>query len=239
MVADHELWGKLPSPLSFSLDSVCDFTKYVLEILNHFRYYDVCVGNPETSFYKAASKIEGTQFDCNIFYESRYTSTFRSVNCRVLLPVQKKQCLACGSLRNAIKRRLRRVSSTGSPHLNMNNRFMNTPQTKKKLVKERKEKRNALARAVYHKRARDLIKDEAVEVDESMNDDLQEILNGYEKLNKLQKIFFLEQMKVAQAKGARGRRWHPLMIRVALAVRMASPKAYKVLADWTEGNPQV
>lgn len=232
--SNHVIWHQLPDRVSFNANSGPDFAAYVLKVVDVFRLFDVCMGNPEPELSHVAKKMSGAVYDENIFAEARYRTTYRSHDCDLILPVQKKFCPACSQLRKAIKlRQMRAATFKGSPHPKTKNNCLNTPQTKRKLFKLGKSKKNADRKVKYYKdKMKVLLMKQGVLVDKELHEDLKFILKGSEgkaKLSTMQKIFLREQLKAASVKGKSGMRWHPLLIRLALQVHMVSPAAYDAL----------
>ncbi|XP_026288068.1 uncharacterized protein LOC113213271 isoform X1 [Frankliniella occidentalis] len=119
---DHPIWQELPCRVCLTdRESVNDFVQYVLEVVNVIRCNIVCMGIPEPECARLAAKNAGLVFDCNSFKETRYTVTYRSVNCEILLSTKikvKRYCSACAPIRGSILRRLKNKEQ--EPELNAN-----------------------------------------------------------------------------------------------------------------------
>ena len=80
------------------------------------------------------------------------------------------------------------------------------------------------------KKIQKTIRQEGVELDRGMHDSLQSIMSSKEIVNPLAKLFWSEQEKNFGRVNS-GRRWHPMMIRLALLLHTESPQAYRSLRE--------
>lgn len=104
----HEIWGFLPPSNAVDVNSVCEFSEYALKVMNLVRTFEICNGCPKSEFFDIAKEMENTVYDSNIFHESRYSVTYRSVDCKMLICNQKiglGTCEPCKKLKFAIRRR--------------------------------------------------------------------------------------------------------------------------------------
>lgn len=117
---DHSIWQDLPNRVCLSnRESVDEFLKFVLQLVKVFRSYEVCIGIPESQYSKEAAKRSDLMFECNYFRESRYTQTYRSKSCKMLLSTNikiTKYCSSCLLVRKSILARFRRTESVHNPH---------------------------------------------------------------------------------------------------------------------------
>ncbi|XP_078382573.1 uncharacterized protein LOC144665241 [Oculina patagonica] len=106
---------------------------------------------------------------------------------------------------------------------------MDKEELLQKLQEEKRLKRNAQRREAY---LREKINVEMLEFDEADNADFNVLFQKIprEKLNDDQLLFWEEQDKALRAKGARGHRWHPKIIRLCLSIWNRSPEAYHEMA---------
>ncbi|XP_034234574.1 uncharacterized protein LOC117641400 [Thrips palmi] len=107
---DHEIWGKLPERISLSTHAVDESFEYALAIWKLVRRYDICAGCNQPQEQPVANKMERAVFSPNMFRESKYSTTYRSVDCGLLvIPVTRNTvCSACRILRSNIRKRISR-----------------------------------------------------------------------------------------------------------------------------------
>ena len=156
------------------------------------------------------------------------------LNCHVLTIPPAKRCQQCRSLRVSL-----RVLASRQQHASTKQKFTrntNLP-TPLKLTKLSKVGKNlkATARTVRlsQGRIRNLLEKQ---IDPSMDQDLLDIMREQEDEVKkncgqgtFRRLFWEEQAKALKQKDARGRRWHPIMIKWWLNLKMMSSSAYHAL----------
>ena len=166
-----------------------------------------------------------------------YSCTIRTGKCEHL--VHEVKCLSCqryrSTLRSAYSRFMRRqpdrVSDTGS-HVNI--RYMTTPEKRCKMRKmmlrtqeaeqEIKKLRRKIAQLTYKH-------GEAVELDlhnellNVMKQKTKDVLDAYPE-GSFTRLFWEEQLRAAKASDPRQMRWHPLIVRWCLNLKLLSSAAY-------------
>lgn len=209
----------------------------------------VCAGNPDGKFIRMAKAKKGaikstsgktTAILDNAFQVSLngevYQETIRTTDCRLL--VHGAKCQACAEYRPHLRAMHSRWSrDKGKVSKFSNNRYMNTPQKQRKM-------KNLQARAYSAeqevKKLQEYIKSSTekngVLVDENLHNDLQAVMTDQsEEINRLfpegsfRRLFWDEQLKMAKLQNSKNMRWHPMMIRWCLNLKLLSSSAYHAL----------
>ena len=223
------------------------------QLLSLLGMLTVCPGHPDQHFVAMANGRKGkftstsggitAYLDKNAAVEingKTYCETIRSSRCHLL--IRGTKCPECVSYRDTLRsmhhRWLKRqkVSSQVSTHSHTNERWLNTPQRKVKTTELKKRAVTAEKKVRY---LRDKIAAStaklAVDVDDELHNDLKRMMgdnndrirNQY-KEGGFHRLFWAQQME-AMSKFPTQRRWHPMLIRWCLHLRMLSPAAYDAL----------
>lgn len=209
----------------------------------------VCPGNPDKKFIDmvkakkgALKSISGEKtaaiddaFQVSLNGEV-YQQTIRTTDCSLL--VHGAKCQACTDYRSHLRTMHSRCSRNKDKLSKFsNNRYLNTPQKQRKM-------KNLQARAYSAeqevKKLQEYIKSSTekngVLVDESLHNDLQAVMKDQSKeISKLfpegsfRRLFWDEQLKMAKLKNAASMKWHPMMIRWCLNLKLLSSSAYHAL----------
>ena len=207
----------------------------------------VCCGQPDTHFVSMVNakkgKILSSDGKVAAIVDSyapvglngeHYLATVRTGSCELVAKSQK--CVSCKSYRDTLRsmynrRRTCEMSDTSS---HSNERYLNTPEKKAKMSKLKQkarvaEKQNEKLRA----RIAELTEKQGDPVDPTFHVDLLIILNeNYEQIKQtypegsFARLFWEEQLKAATVKDPRQIRWHPLMIKWCLNLKLISSAAY-------------
>ena len=211
---------------------------------------NVCPGNPDERFVELVSSKKGSKitsgdectkafiddgYDVN-FKGKVYTATVRTTSCTILTPGAK--CLSCNQYRpllRSLHSRWSRKSKT--PAKQGNNRYLSTPQKEEKL---RMLQVRAQAAESEVKRLKKKIEESklryGVQVGPELHQDLSSIMesNNEAVLNEFpqgsfRRLFWEEQLKVNHLKDTRQMRWHPMMVRWCLNLKLLSSSSYHAL----------
>ena len=170
------------------------------------------------------------------------TKTIRTVKCELLLDGDCVKCTSCKSyratLRTLYNRFLHRSSdmiSDASSHANI--RYMNTPEKKKKISNLKKRVQSAEKElSKLQAKVKQLTQKQGESVSDALHDDLRSIMEeNSDQIAKaypegsFRRLFWEEQLRAASLKDSRAMRWHPLIIRWCLNLRLISSAAYHVL----------
>lgn len=237
---DHHFFSSF-DPTGIRTDCAAHLAQDLLQIVNNFRLYEVCSGVPHLKFKSMWHKSEDCVIDENPFKETRYSQTCRSKQCDISVPQLQRQCKECFKIYKRFSSRAASRCPTLSPSGRQKtpnkfkpNSVLNTPEKMARLKRFYKDVRNL--RRVNERlvqKVDQMIAEESVEVDEDMNEELMDALEEADRNNKLtdfHKLFLHQQLKASNVKGATGMRWHPLMIRFALQIKMCSSVAYATMA---------
>ena len=210
--------------------SVGAFVDRCIEIVNAVRKLEICSGLNLVEQKHLWSSIPTGRIDSNPYQENRYHETLRAVDCEFLVEARRWHCGKCENLRRSVKRRAAAFSKEEA-HPSTPNIALSESQKDKKLKDQQKKMQAALRRLDrLEKKFKEAIAAEGVNVSSDISDDLVDILRSND-LNPTQSFFLQQQLKASKAKSASGIRWHPSMIRFALALHMASPACYETARD--------
>ena len=209
-------------------DKVNEFVDSSVKIVNAIRQYEICAGfESDKHVWKS---IASAKVDENPYQECRYTETLRSLKCVRLIPSKKWRCNECEKLRRPVQRRAEAFEKVEA-HPCTPNVALSETQKMHKLQKQRKEVQAANRRLErLQQKMQQALAVDGVNIQTDVSQDLEDILNGHD-LSPAQSLFLQQQLKATKAKGPSGVRWHPSMIRFALAIYTASPSAYQAARD--------
>ena len=170
--------------------------------------------------------------------------TVRTSRCEMLLSTGDK-CHVCVSYRNNLRAMLHRkqnsldvspsAHTSTSSHTNV--RHLSTPQ-KSRRYKQLKARCDAAERKVKRltENIRKLIASRSVLVDSSLHNDLTKIMEENESKiveefpeNSFQRLFWTQQQQALKVKNNRQLRWHPMMVKWCLHLKMISSAAYHAM----------
>ena len=209
----------------------------------------ICPGNPDSHFVTMCEarkdqfvsvKGEVTAYNdknCIIdFGGKQYSRTVRTSNCSI--GVTRGRCKSCAKFRPSLRARYSRwKKKSQSPRKFSNNRYLNTPQKAKKLS-------HLQARALSAEREVRVLSERIaaatnannIRVDPEMHSYLKSIIeeNNSEVSKKFlegsfQRLFWEQQMKAAQVSRASSMKWHPMMVRWCLNLKLLSTSCYRAL----------
>ncbi|KAK3916692.1 Germination-specific N-acetylmuramoyl-L-alanine amidase, partial [Frankliniella fusca] len=227
---DLYLEGIMPA-IPLECDTVNFFVDRVVSVINNVRKMEICSGYDEDKYHAVWASCPFGEVDKNPYRECRYSETFRSHNCSILISSRRWRCTECTKLAPALRRR-KLAADMESPHSFTNNRFLTEEQKMKKLEDQRREIENTRRKVSrLHVKMQQMIKKNGILIEQSVCDDLQNILQDSDKLTPAQSVFLQQQIKASQQKNSCGMRWHPTMIRLALAIHLTSPSAYELMRD--------
>jgi uncharacterized membrane-anchored protein YhcB (DUF1043 family) len=234
-------------------------TTELLKLLIFVQSVKICCGNPEfsqpestvgsncmvgenTVFYSSVVKDTNYEFKVN---GTCYKSTLRNKNCHLLVKQQYDRCSECSKQRKYLNvlRDRQHKQSTESSHFtgkssHVNYRYLTSDGKTEKLrtlqqeLKSTKIILNNLRSKIDKK-----INKEGQMLDKEMNDYLHEVLKNGDHLKEelpegsFRKLFWQQQMKALSCNDARQMRWHPLMIKWCLNIKLRSTAAYKAMRN--------
>ncbi|XP_034237897.1 uncharacterized protein LOC117643252 [Thrips palmi] len=164
---------------------------------------------------------------------------YRSGSCHLLVKRSADKCQDCQaelkSLEREVKRNLKKTSNTDSSQTTKSN-IDSTPDkylSNESLIEKKNFYRNKYRLEKQKtKRLEKKLDKVKIQLDAALSDELSSILNVHQnKMTPLQKLFWEQQRRALSLNDARGMRWHPMLIRIALHLHSLSDGAYKFLGD--------
>ena len=233
-------------PVELNLDSFAT----LLSLVDRLR---VCAGHPDANYVAMATSRKGVfksqdgsatatldnyapvKLNGEIFAQ-----TVRTVACEML--VAEAKCVSCATYRATLRKlysrwSVPRADEISDPSSHANERYLNTPEKKAKLDKMKK-RAQAAEREVrtLQQKVEQLTEEHGESIDSDLHDDLLGIM--HEKTEEIQqaypegsfgRLFWEEQLRAATAKDPRQVRWHPVMIRWCLNLKLLSSAAYHAM----------
>ena len=224
------------------------------QLLSSIDQLKVCAGHPDTHFLKMAEAKKGSlksvagsvtaYIDSNAFVElngQKYSRTLRSASCQLLSSSSK--CPDCVAYRDNIRamyhrwiNTCRNTPSTSSSSSHTNDRWMTTPERAEKAMELKKRMRSAESAVKYMKEKISHSTDKiGVSVDDSLHTGLHGLMSEYSDSvkkkyteNSFHRLFWDQQMTML-TKDPKQRRWHPMLIRWCLHLKMTSSATYNSL----------
>ena len=232
-----------------------------LHLVNTIDQLRVCCGNPDDKLVDAVITKKGVVKDKLNTIIARmdtaapvtcdgkvYTSTVRRCDCQIL--TTEIRCVTCKAFRPSLRKMCLRTSERSSSaatdttsHVNV--RYMNTPEKREKISKMKRRVSVAEREVVkLQKRIETLTQEHGETVDGEFHDDLLSIMQNNSKevreaypVGSFKRLFWEQQNRAATAKCPTNVRWHPMMIRWCLNLKLLSSSAYHALR--TSGFPML
>lgn len=226
----------------------------VNSLINVVDLFNVCPAHPDVIYVNMLKEKKGKimsprgtisarldEYGCVRMGNTFYEATVRPESCVML--TMKNKCSFC----NAYRPNLRSIYSNfqqrkdASPRCKAsskaNYRYLTTPQRHKRFVNLRVQATKAKQDATYMRKCvQESIQQREVQVDEVLNDDLSAIMDEHqEEIEKkyspdsFQRLFWEEQIKARGMQKSSSMKWHPMMIRWCLNLKLLSPSAYSLL----------
>lgn len=225
------------------------------QLLSQLDQLRVCPGHPDPHFVAMVNTRKGkitsasgdiaAYVDANCAVElngQTYNETIRSSRCHLLIRGMK--CSECVSYRDTLrsihhrwsKKQSKSPSKATSTHTHTNERWLNTPQKKEKVSRLKSRMRASEKRAKYMaEKIKESMDNKGMQVDDPLHIGLNHILNDHTK--EIQKKYeegsfhrlFWDQQVTNLSKYPTQRRWHPMLIRWCLHLKMKSSSAYDAL----------
>lgn len=170
-------------------------------------------------------------------------STIRHTECSMLIPqsATSDRCGTCIAYRKTLNRSVGRklkATETTTPHSHTNLRYLSSSDMVAR-INELQHKQRLLTRKVSYlsKKLTEITAEYGVCLDNETNRDLETVMRQQDEhvTDRYPKDSFLylfwQQQKEALKTNAKGRRWHPMMVRWCLYLRHQSSKAYELLRE--------
>lgn len=231
--------------------------KEISSAISSLERLTVCPGHPDMHFVDMVTAKKGKLLspsgDISAYIDSNasvqlngqtFTQTIRSSKCKVISSSGK--CSECVGYRDTLramhhrwaKRQRESPSKLNSTHSRANERWLNTPQRKIKLTKLKSRLRATEKKTDYLKeKIKESMSKKAVQVDDELHDGLNQIMDEHAKeINdkyaegSFHRLFWNEQ-KRNMSKFPTQRRWHPMLIRWCIHLKMISSTAYDAVRN--------
>ena len=248
-----EITNPAISSLPYSINSL----DIALKVLQHWSKVQLCIGNPDKHFYALADKRQG-QFknvagDCVmavveekdiVFGEKVVTKTIRHTACASLASGKDGRCLQCRQYRatlNAMYYRLYKSACTCKPQnessSGINFRFLTEYEKIQKIKSYQAETKLVKYELAKMQKFLDVSLDsKGMEVSTETNNDLLTIMKEHASQieevfpnNSFRQLFWKQQMDAALKKNPKQMRWHPLMVKFCLSLKLKSSSTYEGL----------
>ena len=224
------------------------------DILKKIDSLGICAGQPDERFVQMGT--ERVLRSCNgsvvatvddyaavTVGEKVYTSTIRTTDCHLLVDMKcSPYCVSCSKYRNNLRAMYSRWSRHHQDQVteissHTNTRYLNSLEKTEKLRKLKKRAVDAEQKVKsLQRRITELTTNEGESLDSSLHGDLLSIMTeNTEDIRKkfpegsFRRLFWEEQLKAASQKDPRQMRWHPLIVRWCLNLKLMSSSSYHAL----------
>ena len=213
----------------------------------------VCAGHPDSSFLVFADsrrgKFIGKDGSITAFVDDYapittngeiFLRTVRTSNCELLVHDQKcKSCIAYRRTLRVLHSRwsVRNSADISSSSSHTNNRYLNTPEKCVKISKLKQRVKIAESEVVRLKeKVLNMLEKSGEEIDEGLHGDLSSIvqeksedIHTFFPEGTFRRVFWDQQVKNSRKSDSRQYRWHPLMIKWCLNLKLLSSAAYHAM----------
>lgn len=223
------------------------------EVLAKISTMNVCAGHPEKRFLEVCrsrkDQIQNHSGDvvayrddyCPVLLNGElYPSTVRSTKCELL--VNDVKCEVCKLYRSVLRsmhNRSLKHSSEKNSHISShtNYRYLKTPERQRRMI-QLKSHLDQSRREVetLKSKIQQLQEKQGVNVDEPLDGDLKQIMEEssskvYESHppGSFLRLFWDQQLEAIKTKDRRQLRWHPMMVKWCLNLKLMSGRAYNAL----------
>ncbi|KAK3920840.1 Transposable element P transposase [Frankliniella fusca] len=218
-----ELTPSWPIGLRLTSHSSKHFVDSVLRVVLAVRSHEMCAGVDLQKYEDMWASDETGVIDNNPYDEERYTKTFRSLKCSLLVPVEYWSCSECKLACDRFRRRYKHFCEEVAHPFTRNDQ-LTEQQKDQKLNSQRSALKNAKRQLDYYKSVNLELQNNGLNIDDQLGYYLSELVRQ-EKLSPIMHLFLQQQLKSATLKDSRGMRWHPAMIRFALLIKSTSSAA--------------
>eukprot|EP00731_Ephydatia_muelleri_P010173 Em0005g759a len=231
-------------------------TKAALSRLVHqIDSLSVCSGNPDSHFLELADARKGIfhspsknmvafidSFFPVMFEDEMYSRTLRCNECELL--VTNNRCDTCKQYRCTLRalhsqwlRQQKKTANHASISSHTNFRYLKTPERQQRIRRLRNEivnKRKEVERLKSYVNV--ATEQHGIYIEEALEKDIKQIME--EKSNEIRKtyqadsfqcIFWNQQLELLKLKDKRQIRWHPMIIRWCLSLKLLSSASYHAL----------
>lgn len=223
------------------------FVREVFAFVSNFRLLEICAGVYQEQHEKWwKSCLDTCYIDNNEFHEKRYKKTLRSNKCEYLIKQPKKFCSECYKVNSKLAKRKPAAawsSERRTPHKFKPSKSCTSAEKDARDKRKSKDIRNLQRQITRLRQQVDaLILRDGVTVDRKLDKPLGDTLERHlEELNKnpsddpkdrFFQVFMEQQLEARNAKGNKGIRWHPLMVRFALQLKLHSQSSLNAVRNF-------
>ena len=155
------------------------------------------------------------------FSHSNNSYTLRSNKCKGATTLKDEPCSSCQSISTNFQQTTADFHPKTPLHKVARGRI-------ERALKIQRQKTASLEREI--KSIKQKIKDQTIPLQPKLHDSCLKVLDNEDLKDPFIKLFWQEQRKNLQ-KDPKARRWHPMMIRLAILLHSQSPQAYRTLRD--------
>jgi len=243
---EHEVTREICSSLeAFPTKLDVRSVNNILHILENLK---VCAGQPDPSYVTMVNSKKGkilspdgsvaAQVDTVPveFGGRNYSSTIRTSKCEILSKSTK--CSVCTKYRATLRSMYHRWNSASTPSSSafINERYMNTPQKIEKIDKFRSRAYKAERAVLILSQKVHKLMAKGDHLDTGFQSDLVAIMHDNQgKVNEaypegsFARLFWDEQLKAATSSNSKQMRWHPVLVKWCLNLKLISSSAYHAL----------
>ena len=216
-------------------------------LLSSLDQLPVCSGQPDPDFVHMVTDKKGKILspkgavvayvdDTPVeLHQAVYSKTVRTTDCEIIC--HSVTCLSCKKYRSTLRSMHHRLKKQTKPSKYTNDRYLNTPEKVEKISSLRKRALTAEHNvSKLRERICKLTQDDSETVDKDLESDLLDIMRENDEKVKAShpegsftRIFWEEQLKAASVGNMKQIRWHPVMIKFCLNLKLLSTSAYHSL----------
>ena len=239
----YEKEVKSCSILSSLPSHICN-VHVVLKVIKKLSVAHVCIGNCDDKFEEIVEHRKGKFLSLSgetaatidsheiAFQDRTISNTIRHVECDIFVDTEDGQCKTCRNYRPILRAMYHRYKQTALAENVSSSRTNSKTYTLTKL----KECQARLQVAEEQLAKAQQISDQYIEVDEEVHNDLLTIINeNAADINKalpnnsFSQLFWKQQIDALLCSNLKQMRWHPLVIRWCLSIKLRSPSTYEAM----------
>ena len=219
------------------------------KLIYSLEHLQICAGQPDPTFVSMVTAKKGRIFSPGgsvialidntpvEFGGNKYCNTVRTSRCEILSKSAK--CSVCTKYRASLRSMYHRwckVTCTGRSSVYINERYLKTPEKSAKIdnLRTRARKAERTVRSLTIKIQKLMGQGENLDISfqsdllSIMHDNHQKVKDAYPD-GSFAKLFWDEQLKAASVSDPRQVRWHPVLIKWCLNLKMLSSSSYHAL----------
>ncbi|KAK3933207.1 [Pyruvate dehydrogenase [acetyl-transferring]]-phosphatase 2, mitochondrial [Frankliniella fusca] len=216
--------------VSLDRETIGYFVDRCVEVINNARKEEICSGLSDEEYKDVWHCISDTVIDKNPYQENRYSETLRSSKCSRLISIRKWRCGECEKMRRNVQRRAAAFRKEEVSKFTPNAALSDSQKSAKLEIKQKTIRAQSRRLVRLEKKIQLMLQVEGVHVDKEMSNELTELCKSAD-LSEVQSLFLQQQLEASKAKSPSAVRWHPTMIRFALAIYLDALGVYEKMRD--------